>query len=172
MRVVAPFALLASVAALALAELGGPGGNFSLEEAKAFEEFPLYYAGSEVDGLPLTAVLRRDDTANYVSFVYGDCTPSSDGGCAPPAEVQVWPAGGRNVDSYDSPAPGTPVPERARIRDRPAAVLADGTQLEIYTEGSTIVVFSHTRERALEVAKALRCVRRGGDGRAEGRLEC
>jgi hypothetical protein len=171
MRTVAVVAVLASLGALAIGRLGGPGGNFSLEDARAFEEFPLYYAGEEVDGLPLTAVLRRTDSANYVSFVYGDCTPSSDGGCAPPAEVQVWPGGARNLDSYDPSVPGTPVPERTQLRGRPAAILADGTQLEVYADGATVVVFSDTPQRVLEIAKALRCVRGDADPKP-GRLDC
>jgi hypothetical protein len=171
MRVLAVLALVGSAVALAFDWLGGPRGNFSLEQARAFDEFPLYFAGDEVDGLPLTAVLRRDDGADYVSFVYGDCTPSSDGGCAPPAEVQVWPGGRRNADSYGN-GPGAPQLEQTRIRGRPAAWVDGGAQLEIYAEGSTIVVFAHTRERALAVANALRCVRRREDGVVSSGLAC
>ena len=52
---------------------------------------PALFAGDNVDGLSLTAVVRGGD-AGYVSFVYGDCEAADDAGCAPPAEVQVWPA--------------------------------------------------------------------------------
>jgi hypothetical protein len=105
-RFLRPIALgaLALVGAVALTAVGlvrsGPAGagggvpprsSFSLGEARAFDEFPLYSAGADVDGLPLTAVLRRDGTASFVSFVYGDCVASGDSGCAPPAEVQLWP---------------------------------------------------------------------------------
>jgi hypothetical protein len=160
-RAVAVVALLASLIALVADRLPGPVGDFSLERARAFDEYPLYYAGEEVDGLPLTDVLRRDAGAGYVSFVYGECTPSSDGGCAPPAEVQVWPGGARKADSYGA-VPGTPALERTTIRGLPAALVGDGTQVELYAGRSTIVVFAHTRERALAVATALRCVRAGG----------
>ena len=75
------------------AQDGSPGLSFfDVPQALAFHEFPLYDAGDRVDGLPLVAVLGRDDTADFVSFVYGDCTAGDDEGCAPPAEVQVWPA--------------------------------------------------------------------------------
>jgi hypothetical protein len=170
MRVFAPLALLASVVAL-VGDPDGPGGRLSLEEARRFDEFPLYYAGPEVDGLPLSAVLRRDDGADYVSFVYGDCTPASDAGCAPPAEVQIWRSADRNVGSYDLSEPGSPPLERTRIRGRPAAFVGDGT-LEIYTDESTVVVFAGTRERGLGIVRALRCVRNESDGAADGRLEC
>ena len=171
MRVVALIALLASAATLAIDRFGGAGGNYSLDEAREFGDFPLYYAGDEVEGLPLTAVLRRDDSAEYVSFVYGDCTPSSDGGCAPPAEVQVWPGAVRNLGSYDASAPGRPIPEQTRIRGRPAAVFEDGARIEVYADGATIVVFAHTTELARAIAESLRCVREGLVG-SHGRLDC
>jgi hypothetical protein len=158
LRVLALAGALVAVAALGIDRLGGRGGDLTLEQARAFEEFPLYYAGDVVEGLALTALLERDDSARYVSFVYGDCTPSSDGGCASPAEIQVWPAGARNLGSYDLSAPGTPVPEPTRIRGVPAAFVGDG-QLELYVPGATVVVFAHDRERALAIANELRCVR-------------
>jgi hypothetical protein len=149
-----------------------PRGNFTLAEARAFDDFPLYWAGERVDGLPLVAVLRRADTAKYVSFVYGDCTPAvPDQGCAPPAEVQVWPGSGRSLESYDSSVPGTPVPESATVRGRPAAFFDDGTRLEIYAGPATVVVFSQPRARVLEIARALRCLQ--ASGRAPpGPLSC
>jgi hypothetical protein len=161
---------VSSIAMLLAALLAGCGssreeskpmrGDFTLEGAQAFEEFPLFYAGEEVDGLPLVAILRRSDTANYVSFIYGECVPTSyDGGCAPPAEIQVWPGEARNLGSYDTSLPGTPQPDETRIRGLPAAIFDDGTQLEIYAPHSTIVIFSHTSVRALEIARLLRCVR-------------
>src|ERR687891_1445650 len=86
-------------------------GDLTLEQARAFEEFPLVYAGERVEGLPLVAIVRRDDTADYVSFVYGDCRPPSvEGGCPPPAEIQVWPAGRRNLGSYDASRGGSGPP--------------------------------------------------------------
>ena len=170
MRVLALAGALAAVVAFTLDLREGRGGNLTLEEARAFDEYPLAYAGEEVDGLPLTAILRRDDTARYVSFVYGDCAAKSDGGCAPPAEVQVWPAGARNLDSYDLSGPGAPVPEPTRIRGVPAAFVGD-TQLELYAFGATVVVFAHTRERAIAIANELRCVRAGARAR-DGPLVC
>jgi hypothetical protein len=120
------------------------------------ENFPLYWAGESVDDLPLTAVLRRDDTARYVSFVYGDCEASGDAGCAPPAEIQVWPSCLRNIALYDDPRSRVGWVERITVRGVPAALFDDGMRLELETEGSTLVVFAHTREGALRIAAALR----------------
>jgi hypothetical protein len=172
MRVLALAGALAAVVAFAIDLLHEErGGNFTLEEARAFEEYPLAYAGEEVDGLPLTAILRRDDTARFVSFVYGDCTARSDGGCAPPAEVQVWPASARSVGSFETSAPGSPVPEPTRIRGLPAAFVGE-TQVELYAPDATVVVFAHTRERALAIADGLRCVRNGTARPRDGPLIC
>jgi hypothetical protein len=166
--------LLAGLLCLLLAFAGsgpardlGPAlrGNFGMEEALAFAEFPLYDAGDRVDGLQLVAVLRRNDTADFVSFVYGDCAARDDAGCAPPGEVQVWPACRRNLSLYDSPRPGTPVPERSVVRGVPAAFLDDGERLELQTGRSTVVVFGDSRARVLRMAAALRRLReRPSDG--------
>jgi hypothetical protein len=169
---------IAMVLAAVLAGCGSAGeeskpmrGDFTLEGAQAFEEFPLFYAGEEVDGLPLVAILRRSDTANYVSFIYGECVPASyDAGCAPPAEIQVWPRGARNLGSYDASLPGTPQPDETRIRGLPAAIFEDGTQLEIYAPHSTIVIFSDSRARVQGIARSLRCLNAGGP--SSGTLNC
>lgn len=160
----------------------GPRSNFTLELARAFDEFPLYNAGDRVDGLPLVAVVRRDDTARYVSFVYGDCAPGDDAGCAPPAEIQVWPACRRNLALYAGSSPESPSGERTTIRGVPAVSLDDGTRLEIQTGRSTVVVFADSGVRALRIAAALRAVNglvahghplpRPAPGALEGRLAC
>jgi hypothetical protein len=158
-------ALSALLGAAAIAASGGsprevapPAGDLTLQQAQAFDEFPLVYAGEQVDGLPLVAILRRDDTADYVSFVYGDCRASSpDGGCAPPAEIQVWSAGGRNLGAYDASG-GGPAPELTSIRGVPAAFFDAGTRLELYTPQLTVVVFARSTERLAKIAEALRCL--------------
>jgi len=154
----------ALVVAVLAASFGVSGSAPASVEARdlvrphAFADFPLYDAGDQVDGLPLTAVLRRDGTAEFVSFVYGDCAARDDEGCAPPVEVQVWPACRRNLDLYASGRPGTPVPERTTARGVPAAFLDDGTRLELQTGRSTVVVFADSRARVLRVVSALRPV--------------
>jgi len=152
MRAVSLGTGVVAVCWLALAG-SGPAGN-----AGAFNELPLYSAGDRADGLPLVAVLRRDDTANYVSFVYGDCVPEDDAGCAPPAEIQVWPACRRHLALYDSQASGGLAAERTSIRGVPAAVFDEGARLELQTGSSTVVVFADSRGRAARVARALRAV--------------
>lgn len=57
-------------------------GNSTVEKAKSFQRYQLYYAGERVAGLPLTSVDRfYYPTGKYgpavdsFSFTYGDCTP-------------------------------------------------------------------------------------------------
>lgn len=163
-----------------------PRGSFDVGRARAITAFPVYYAGDRVEGQPLTAVLRRDDAADYVSFIYGDCVAASDTGCAPPAEVQVWPACKRSLGMYNAAAsdtaPGTPTPELTSIRGVPAAFFEDGRRLEIQTDRATVVVFSTSKTAALRIAQALRGVNvpvAAGkalpspvDGATEGQLRC
>jgi hypothetical protein len=131
--------------------------SFSLEDARAFDDFPLFYAGPSADGLPLTAVLRRDDTARFVSFVYGDCEASGDAACAPPAEIQVWPSCARSLALYDV-ASGSPAPEWVEARGVRGALFDRGTRLELETGRSLVVVFAGSRGRVLRIAAELRAV--------------
>ena len=146
----------------------------TLADARAFDDFPLYYAGELVDGLPLVAIVRREDTARYVSFVYGSCEPSgSDQSCAPPAEIQIWPSATRNVGSYDARGGGAaPRLEPVVVRGVAGAFLDEGTRLELFTGRSTIVVFSDSRDRLLRIARALRCVTSPGSVPTGGTLDC
>lgn len=117
---------------------------------------PIFFAGDRTEGIPLEAVLRRSDSAEYVSFVYGDCVPENDAGCAPPIEIQVWPACRRHLALYDSSY--GPDVDRVTVRGVPAAVLDGGTRLELQTGRSTIVVFADSRQRLARIAKDLRAL--------------
>jgi hypothetical protein len=179
--VVATAVLLRSRHAQANARADAPKSTFSVARAKAFAKFPLYNAGDAVNGLPLVAELRRvGGAANYVSFIYGDCIAVDDYGCAPPVEIQIWPACVRNPSLYA--APGAPVGEKATVRGVPAALYEAGKRLEMQTGTSTVVIFARTRADVLTVADALRgvnvAVRRAADlprpaaGALDGSLRC
>lgn len=122
------------------------------------DDYALYNAGDRVEGFPLVAVLRRSDTAEFVSFVYGDCTPAGDTGCAPPIEIQVWPACRRHLGLYAASSGVSPALEQATVRGVPAAFIDDGTRLELQAGRSTIVVFADSRSRVARIARALRAV--------------
>jgi hypothetical protein len=136
-------------------------GNFSLEQARAFGEFPLYAPGESYGELPLTSVGRTfDDSpdatpvrANFVDFVYGTCDPpQGEGGCAPPLSVQVWAACERNPMVY-SPVAGLEPP--IEIRGAPGYFYEGGRRLELSTGASTVVIFASGRADALAAADAL-----------------
>jgi hypothetical protein len=142
--------------------LAGATGSAAPARAIPFEldglrtQDPIFFAGDRTEGNPLEAVLWRSDSAEYVSFVYGDCVPQSGAGCAPPIEIQVWPACRRHLGLYESSH--GPDLDRVTVRGVPAAVLDGGTRLELQTGRSTIVVFADSCQRLSRIAKDLRSV--------------
>ena len=133
-------------------------GNFSIAQAQAFTDYPLYNAGSSLDDMPLAVFYDTGGFSPSVSFIYGDCQATDDMGCAPPVQVQVWPACIRNPSLYESSRPGALTPEPTSVRGVPAAFFEDGHRLEIQTGTSTVVVFARSRDEVLQVASALRGV--------------
>jgi hypothetical protein len=100
-----------------------------------------YWLGSEHDGLRLSATLPR-------SYIYGDCDPGPDSGCAPPLEVQHHASCARNPLSLDV------VPRRVH-RVRGHAIAAEyGSMIDVGIGRHTVTVF------ARGLAKARRAVRR------------
>lgn len=133
-----------------------PKSTFSMKEAVQFANFPLYSAGDSVEGLPLVAMLKNPP-AGDISFIYGDCKPTGETGCAPPIEIQVWPACKRNPSLYDESTLPTKI-ERTVVRGVPAISLEDGARLEIQTGISTVVIFGRGSDEVLRVAAALQGV--------------
>jgi hypothetical protein len=189
--------LIVALAIIAIAAVGGvalqsrglahgpsaPRSTFTSSQAKLFKEFALYNAGNDVAGLPLVAILRRNDPpTNWVSFIYGDCTPTGGAGCAPPAEVQIWPACRRNPAIFAKSVGAPRAESTISIRGVPAAFYEEGTRLEIQTGRSTVVIFGESRELISQVAAALRGVNRlvtasdrlppPAPGAVDGKLPC
>jgi hypothetical protein len=132
----------------------------ALRRAGEFRGYRLYFAGSSVGGLRLTAVVRSTEKrTRYPSFlfVYGKCTPPrdpktglADGGCGPPVEI-------RNEALCASPPPRNARPN-GRVRDVPASVNGDYAALD--TERTSIAIFTSGPNTA-SIAAALRSL----DGR-------
>jgi hypothetical protein len=149
-------------------------GNFDMAGARAFRDYPVYGLGPEFEQLPLTRVLRRSDPpselpvrADFVSFIYGSCTPADDAGCTAPLEVQVWPACERNPSVYDwTPAEEAAI-EHLTVRGAPASLYEDGRRLEISTGRSTVVIFGLNRGHVLRAAQALQGVNVEQDSASE-----
>jgi hypothetical protein len=74
----------------------GPGkieGNWTVEDARRFDEFPLYWLGEDYSELPLAAVTYDVAEANgnsAVGFVYGESTCDASG-CNAPVWITIEP---------------------------------------------------------------------------------
>lgn len=138
--------------------------------ADTLPNFDRYSLGGNFEGLSLTHVLRRCDVpdpdssgrANYVSYIYGDCTPDvndDDSYCAFPLEVQSWPACERYRDMYDAgPDMGPLSRTDTSVNGVPAALFDRGLRLEIYTGASTIVIFGNDSNQILRAGAAVQKV--------------
>lgn len=81
-----------------------------------------------------------------------------EGGCAPPLQIQIWPACDRSLqDYYFNSTDGHPVVEYelTSVRGVPAARFADG-MMEIYTGNVTVVVFADEEALRREAIENLR----------------
>jgi hypothetical protein len=144
-----------------------PRGDLGANAARSFGKFALYSLGDSFEGLPLTAITRREDApqpservpADYVGFIYGDCVALGEQGCPPPLEVQIWPACLRSLADYSLTPAGPPLEhEPTIVRGVPAAFFDQGLRLELYTGDVTVVVFGLERAQIQRAAAALRGV--------------
>lgn len=165
-----------------------PKGNFSVEQAREFHRFPVYYPGSEANGQKLTAV-RRDPLGpmrkneDSILFSYGTCeipAGQMEGGCSLPVSVSNEPACSRNLSMYQGAL--SPRPRRTRVRGTTAAFFEGGSRLEIQTGITTVVIFARSKPDALSVARSLHGVNvpvsaddalpRPARGAVEGTVPC
>jgi len=77
--------------------------NWTVETARGFDEFPVYWVGQNYKGLPLVQVARMDvpepapgqpgsHAWNEVSFTYGDCTIApGEESCPMPLSIDIRP---------------------------------------------------------------------------------
>ncbi|MGH9890960.1 MAG: hypothetical protein ACREA0_03035 [bacterium] len=125
--------------------------------------FPNYWAGPTLNGLPVTAVVRRCDLptqgergrANFVSYLYGECTPSDDQGCAVPIEIQTWPVQDRNKEMYSIGPRELQLPRTDTTFNGFPAMRTEH-RLEIFYPNVTIAVFGDDPSRIDPFAQALK----------------
>ena len=85
------------------------------------------------------------------SYLYGDCEPESDSGCAPPYQVQSRATCERNPLALDI------LPRRlVRIREGGIAAVYGGGLVDVGTGRRTVSVFAPSSARAVEAARRLR----------------
>lgn len=174
--------MLISCLSLAALALGGCGDEApSLREAREFDAYDVYYAGSEVAGFPLEEVLGEDrqshERRSAWVFIYGKCVdPPDEGGCPPPVQIHNystcsrWPAAsnqGRTLYDFRG----------AKAR---ASREFGYSEVEIFT-GSTAVKIAGERKVVKAAARTLRPVAEGGTtsrlpppvpGSLAGKLPC
>ena len=82
-----------------------PVSNWTVEDARGFNEFPLYWLGESYEGLPLTSmsVSTDGDGVRHATFSYGE--PSLAGGApsqswVPPLEVDIQPYCGFSPEEF------------------------------------------------------------------------
>ena len=158
----------AGVAACALAGCTGgggevaPKGNMTLDEARRFSTFPLYYPGDAVGGVQLEAIARTPYTSprphTRVTFFYGTCKTRGEGGCAVPLHVLLWNECYRFEQRYSIPQR-----ERVTVRGVPGRFRrpSEGTaaRLELYPADVTVVLNDYSSGKVgslLQVAGRLR----------------
>jgi virginiamycin B lyase len=160
----------------------------AVSAAKAYRRYPVYWAGEEVAGLPLTDFAGTGGSikkSGWTSF-YGSCELSGTDhpSCALPLQIQVsstcrrWASaldrnkklfGFRGAQAYWFP--GLPLE---------GGGVAEVGPLEIFTGRVTVVVFAETKKLSFAAARALRTVRQAqpaplpppAPGSLSGKLPC
>ena len=158
--VVTPAAVGIAIALLAVGDGDGGDdnerGRWTIEDAREFEEFSLYRLGESFRGLPLTAIVRyRYGAEDSVAFIYGTCTPSSDGGCAPPVQIVLQPYCMRPPERLSERVKSGPPVTIRGVSAQPQ----DQYQIRIWIGDLTMDLFA---EEPLEAAEHLRGVELGG----------
>jgi hypothetical protein len=140
----ASFVLVAALAACGGSPASDLGGTVELSDLRRHGAPPAYWLGERFAGLPLSAISGSADRPN---FVYGTCEPvGSDGGCAPPLQLQHWPLTAR------SPALFMITPDRRAACRLPeadgitTAIFETTGGVEVYLGERVVVLFG---ERSL-----------------------
>ena len=119
-----------------------PPDAATVRAAQEAADFPLYWAGESVAGLPLTGVSRD---GGQVSIQYGTCTPSGgEGGCTLPVTIQTTSICERNPLILDLRPRSN-----SRVRGVPARDYGDYLSLEIGTSNVTLFTRPEHRQPVL-----------------------
>lgn len=153
---------------LSLLDGGGGGGSaqparagelrWTVEDAKQFKEFPLYWLGESYEGLPLTKIIRYRYDENIVLFIYGSCTPGPESGCPPPLSIRVEPYCMKPPERIAPAVRGTPF----QVRGAPAEQISG--DLRIWTGEVSVKIFTDGLAAQVEAAEKLRLVGEGPEG--------
>ena len=134
--------------------------NMSVEEARAFSEFPLYWLGETYEGLELTTLL---EVKNVVTFLYGKCVIRGDGGCPAPFQVVIRPL---CLSRPGTAHPSVHAGELFSLRGALAQEYTDG-HLQLGIGSASVTLFGPNRELTNAMAQNLRPVAGRGQAPSE-----
>lgn len=117
-----------------------------------FKGFPLYWLGPSFGDWKLSSAAAPPSPSSPASFIYGDCTPESDSGCAPPLEVQITP-----LCPHLRSATSNPVWHRRRVRGAPVGRFGGPV---LFSRRAQVKVFAPDEETALRALGRLRSANR------------
>ena len=141
--------------------------RWTIEDAKQFTEFTLYWLGESYEGLPLTKIIRYRydpeppippiEAENIVLFIYGSCNPGPDSGCAPPLSIRVEPYCMNPPEGFAPAVRDAPFEVRGALAERIAG------HLRIWTGDVGITILTNPVSQ-VEAAEKLRLVSEGPEG--------
>jgi hypothetical protein len=163
---VVAFVIAFLLSAALLSVLGEGGGsakpasagqiNWTIDDAKNFRGFSLFWLGENYDGLPLTKIIRykfQPDPSKMwvfpedsVTFLYGSCTPSPDSGCAAPVQIILEPYCMRPPELLAEGVRGTPFAVRQAVAEQV------GDHLRLWTGDASITIFADGLQPQTEIA--------------------
>jgi hypothetical protein len=130
----------------------------SLKEVKGFKGYPVYYAGEEVLGRPITGVIGGEERVNPREqvrfFIYGDCEnpPEDEGGCAP-FQIHNYSTCSRWASSFDQAPIGLDRGAPLRpFRGARARFARAEHSIEIFTGRTTITIGGGSDPKLLKTA--------------------
>jgi hypothetical protein len=148
-------AILAAAAVLAgcATHPAPPISAGAIASARTFKEYTVYWAGTKVDGTPLTQVDTPRTFYAPVGFTayYGNCEgrgPLHDDGCNLPLKIST------SVYSPHSDAAFGPQ-HWLQLHGVPAVIYHGGDDIEIYTDRMDIDISADSPVRAQDAARAL-----------------
>src|SRR6266487_3909870 len=108
-----------------------------VDGAKHFDRFPLYWVGERFEKWNLTHIDGLDRPEDFVTFLYGTCTPSGGGdeqSCTLPLEIQV-----SQLCAHLDVVASAPIWRHRRIRGAPVGTIDSAPVL--FTRGAQVKVY-------------------------------
>ena len=145
--------------------------TWSLEDAREFEEFPVYWLGESFQGLPLVAVHRIDYPGRWpgeiynvpwheVRFIYGTCTAApGQSSCPVPLSIGIRPYCEVPPEAIPNAMRAT-APEE-EIRGAVVQRMGRSSHMQVWTSNVSISI--NATDPAIADAAAQNLVRLNGD---------